>query len=331
MAAGYAPALRNAIDLLVTAKGQLSLFDLYELIRSAPQSIAQSNNEDWQKNSLCFQCILEGDDKPKNELQRHDFEMAARYWLSEFPNLAEKTRSIIVSTFTVMADGFLRGSLRELFCTSMNFAPELSLEGAVILLDIPVKEYGETGQLSQVLFKYIWQQAIERRDLSQNSRPVFLWADESQNFITSYDREFQSTARSSRACTVYLTQNLPNYYAELGGGDKAKVEADAFLGNLQTKIFHANGDNTTNQWAADLFSKSWQMRGSVNQGYASGGVSGGQTSSESLEYDVLPQELSLLRKGGPETGFVVESLIFQGGRVWNATGKTYIRTNFNQE
>ena len=321
--------LRNAIDLLIAARGKVSLPDLYEIIRSAPLSVEQSNDENWQKNSLCFQLIVEGDAKPKDSMRQHDFEMAARYWLSEFPNLAEKTRSIIVSTFTGMADGFLRGTLRELFCTSMNFAPDLSSEGAIILLDFPIKEYGELGQLAQVLFKYIWQQAMERRDTAANHRPVFLWADESQYFITAYDREFQSTARSSRACTVYLTQNLPNYYAELGG-EKNKAEADAFLGNLQTKIFHANGDHTTNSWAADLFAKSWQLRGNTHTGYSAGGASAGQGASESLEYDVLPQQFSTLRKGGPDNNFAVEALIFQGGRVWSATGKTFIRTFFNQ-
>ncbi len=323
--------LRNAIDLLAVAKGKVSLPDLYDLVSSAPQSIAESNNEDWQKRSFCFQAILEGDHKAVEPMRKRDFEMAARYWLSEFPKLAEKTRSIIVNTFTTMADGFLRGTLRELFCTSMNFAPEMSLEGAVILLDLPVKEYGELGQLSQVLFKYIWQQAIERRDTSANHRPVFLWADESQNFITSYDREFQSTARSSRACTVYLTQNLPNYYAELGG-EKSRSEADAFLGNLQTKIFHANGDHTTNKWASELFAQSWQLRGNMNTGFSeTGGATGGQGASESLEYDVLPQEFSTLRKGGHVNGLCVDAIIFQGGRVWNRTGKTFIKSTFTQE
>lgn len=37
---------------------------------------------------------------------------------------------------------------------------------------------------------------------------------------------FQTTARSSRVATVYMTQNLPNYYdafgADSGGRDRAK-------------------------------------------------------------------------------------------------------------
>jgi hypothetical protein len=139
----------------------------------------------------------------------------------------EETRSVIVSTFTSMADCFLRGMLRKLFCTTQDFKPEDTFDGRIIILNLPVKEHNELGQFSQVLFKYIWQRAVERRipplitpqQAEQTIRPVFLWADESQFFANSYDALFQSTARSSRACTVYLPQNLPSYFAAFGGAN----------------------------------------------------------------------------------------------------------------
>ena len=65
-----------------------------------------------------------------------------------------------------MAASTLR--LRELFCTTTNIVPELTHEGAVIVLDLPVKEHAEIGQLSQTLFKYIWQRASERRDVRRH-------------------------------------------------------------------------------------------------------------------------------------------------------------------
>ena len=119
----------------------------------------------------------------------------------------------------------LRGLLRDLFCTDLTFTPEDTFNGKIIILNLPVKEFNELGQFAQVLFKFIWQRAVERRisaDMSREAaqaavRPVFLWADESQFFVNSYDALFQSTARSSRACTVYLTQNLPSYFSAFGG------------------------------------------------------------------------------------------------------------------
>ena len=82
--------LRNAIDVLSVAKGSVSLPDLYELIQSAPKSIEESNSEDWQQSSLCFRCIVDGDGKEKDSIRQNDFAMAARYWLTEYPTLAEK-------------------------------------------------------------------------------------------------------------------------------------------------------------------------------------------------------------------------------------------------
>ncbi len=93
--------------------------------------------------------------------------------------------------------------------------------------------------------------------------PIFLFADEAQFFVSSYDMEFQSTARSARAATVYITQNLPSLYARIGGRHPQDV-ADALIGNFQTKIFHSNTDHRTNQWAADMIGRELKRRGSAN-------------------------------------------------------------------
>jgi hypothetical protein len=330
--------LRNTVDLITISTGRISLMEMYEVIISAPHDFEELGSKEWQESSFCFQLIKEGEDIDKSQSKKLDFEFTARYWLNEFPSLAEKTRSIIVSSFTSMADCFLRGVLRDMFCTTTNILPEFTHEGAIILLDLPVKEYGELGQYAQVLFKYVWQQSAERRDVRQNPRPVFLWVDEAQYFITSYDQKFQTTARSSRACTVYLSQNLPNYYAAMGGAN-ARDKTDSFLGNLQTKIFHANGDSVTNAWAAELLAKTWQYRKSVNNSVSKDsshffpevtGIQESHSLSESLEYQVLPHMFTTLRKGGFQNNLEVDAIIFQGGRIWRHTGKNYIVTSFSQ-
>lgn len=71
-------------------------------------------------------------------------------------------------------------------------------------------------------------------------------------FINSHDVKFQTTARSSRACTVYLTQNLPNYISALG-----ENLTYSLLGNLQTKIFHQNSETKTNKYASEIIGKNW--------------------------------------------------------------------------
>jgi hypothetical protein len=140
---------------------------------------------------------------------------------------------------------------------------------------------------------------------------------------------------------VYLTQNLPSYAAALGshGGREA---AEAFLGNLQTKIFHANGDPSTNQWAADSIGKSRMFR--LNAGISEGlrgesGTSSNRSAGGTLdfEYAIQPQEFTLLRSGGLENDLLVDAVIFQGGRRWSVTHKgqekpqNFIVHSFSQE
>lgn len=338
--------LRNAIDLITISTGQVDLPAIYRVITTAPLSVAEAADETWQKESVCFALIEHAQSQASEKKREQDFDLTRNYWLREFPSLAGDTRSIIVSVFTSMADCFMRGIFRDLFCTDLNFSPEDSFKGRIIILDLPVKEYNELGQFAQVLFKFVWQRAVERRvppgisrtQAEQTIRPVFLWADESQFFVNSYDALFQSTARSSRACTVYLTQNLPSYHANLPGHN-ARAEADAFLGNLQTKIFHANGDPSTNNWASESIGKTKQLRFSGNmtesQGARAASAQHSAGGNQVFDYLIQPQEFTVLRTGGQENECKVDAVIFQGGRRWLSPGKepkpqNYLRHVFPQ-
>ena len=313
--------LRNAIDLLVIATGELDLPYLYRVVTSAPTSLAEVDDPRWQKNSECHALLEVAASRAAG--REGDLAITRAYWLREFASLATETRTSIVSMFTSMADCFLRGMLRELFCTELNFRPEDCFQGRVILIDLPVKEYYELGIFAQVLFKYVWQRAVERRippeisraQSQETIRPVFLWADESQFFVNAHDALFQSTARSSRACTVYLTQNLPGYESALASSG-GRAAAEAFLGNLQTKIFHANGDPRTNNWAADSIGRTRQLQFNtgLNQAEISRASQQSTGAGTTVEHVVQPQEFTELRTGGVENGGIVDAIIFQGGR-----------------
>ena len=333
--------LRNAVDLVKISKGSLSLVDLYKVINSAPQKPSdtkviktedgQEKNTDWMENSFCAKLLFEAWNKEDlTESQSLDLEIVSDYWMKEFPNLADKTRSIIVSSFTSLADMFLRGTLRELFCTKTNIFPEFTHEGSLILIDLPVHEYGKIGQYAQAIFKFIWQKSTERREKTEDLRPVFLWADEAQFFINSHDVKFQTTARSSRACTVYLTQNLPNYINSLG-----ENLAYSLLGNLQLKVFHQNSDPKTNEYASHVVGKIWQDSISTNvnrQDLEREGRAGtGSSYSQIVEYDLLPVEFTKLKKGGYESNLLVEGIVYQGGRIWQANKKSFLKVSFSQD
>jgi hypothetical protein len=338
-------AIRNPIDLLSTARGRITIPDMRQVLISAPTSLEQKASAEWRARSLCYQCLSEAYQRPKSNRQQADLEIVADYFLFEYPTLAEKTRSVVVSSVTSLADVLVRGVLRDLFCADTNITPEATIDGKIILLDFPVKEWGEVGRIAQVIWKYAFQRAIERRNVAENGRPVFLWADEAQHFITSYDMEFQTTCRSSRVATVYLTQNVSNVYAALGGQEKGRAEAASLFANLNTKVLLANGDPVTNEWAASLIGRSRQYMASGNSSRSNedswASVLGldalaqpTNTSagfSEVFEHEVQPGAFTQLRTGGPANDWEVDAIVFQNGRRFRASGKTWLPVTFEQK
>jgi len=326
--------LRNTIDLCLIASGTVSVPLIHDVIMSAPKSLEEIDTEEWKKKSTCWKLLLQGHSKNLDKWVKLDFDSTAAFWLEEYPSLAEKTRSSVLSTLTSMMDIFLRRPFRMLFCEPPSdprkiAKPELTHRGAIIIMNLPVKEFGDAGRAAQVVYKYLWQQAVERRQMVPGKTiPVFLWVDEAQNFVTEYDMQFQATARSTMACTVYLTQNIPNYYAEMGG-EQSKYRVDSLIGNLQTKIWHANSDPMTNEQAAETIGKSWQTRQSSGQSYGADNYNLSEGKSESFDYDVPPQFFTKLRKGGRLNNKTVDAIIFQNGRMWK-NKKTYLFTQFKQ-
>lgn len=307
------------------------MVELYELITSAPQNPEQLRSESWQKNSFCMKCVREAETRKKSEQQRHDFAICARFWLAEFPTLSDRTRSIILSTFTSLADVLLRGLAHELLCTKTSIVPEFAHEGAVIMLGVPIKQFDVVGLTIQAIFKLLFQRSVERRDLSKHGTGVFLWIDEAQWSICRNDPLFQTTARSARCASVFLTQNIGNLHAAIG-----KPATDTLVGNLTTKFIHCNTDAATNEWASNLFAKTYQYRTSSGTSTRDGDFGNGTTSHntgghEALEHQVIPVEFSQLRKGGPENDWCVDAFVFEGGRRWKASGRNHLRVTFKQK
>jgi hypothetical protein len=331
---------RNCTDLLIWATGHVSVPDLYQLVISAPISREQARSEEWKKSSFCYYCLNEATKRPLTEDQKEDLAHVADFFMIEFAQIAEKTRGIINSTFSSTVDVLNRGLLRKLFCTDTNVTPEIVEGGEILVLALPIMEFGQVGQMAQAIWKYAFQRHIARRDVLASPRPVFLWIDEAQHFLTSHDMMFQTTCRSYRVATVLLSQNVSNFYAALGGGEKAKAEADSLFGNLNTKLFHANGDPVTNKFAAETIGQTRQFMinasSSQNGDWMDASSIGGrqqQSSSginESYQYDVPPHAFTTLRTGGYAHNGNVDAMIFQSGRRFRSSGRPWMPITFIQ-
>ena len=190
-------------------------------------------------------------------------------------------------------------------------------------MDIPITEYGDAGRLIQVILKRIFQNEIVQREVVDSTQPVFLWADEFQNFTTKFDRAFMNIQRKYKGCTVFLTQTIGNIGDELGNIQAAKN----LIGQFQTAIFHANADPETNSYAADRIGRTYQTRTGIN---ANEFMGAGVAMNPTYAYQVEPTELLALRTGGRINELIVDAIIVKSGKSF-ASNRNFARVAFSQK
>jgi TraM recognition site of TraD and TraG len=332
----------NLVDLPLFAEIPVSLPLLADIVASAPLSAEQAVNEKWKAESACGKILKEADDATKNAEAgiREDFMRCQKYWAVEFPNLSEKTRSIITLTFSMLVKPLITRPLRQIFSADTNITPEAAFEGKIIIVDLPVQEFRLVGRIANLAWKYCFQVAVLRRTQPKDAylRPVFLWADEAQNFVSKFDSEYQAVARSAGGCTVYLTQNRESFRRALKNNDAV----DSLLGNLQAKFFCQNSGET-NEWAARLLGERWVKITSTNAGQSrndalptmsqQGSFNAGITRSDQRRYFVEPAVFTTLKRGGPHYDFQVQAVVYNGGHLFENGGEKlpYKLITFNQK
>jgi hypothetical protein len=116
---------------------------------------------------------------------------------------------------------------------------------------------------------------------------------------------------------------------------------NSLFGNLNTRIFHANGDNKTNEWMAEVIGRTRVLVASANTSQdptdsVSGmfGIGPLRTSSgvsEVFEFEVPPATCTKFRTGGPANNWLADSIIFSNGSCFHATGRPYLFCTFSQK
>ncbi|WP_375445947.1 type IV secretory system conjugative DNA transfer family protein [uncultured Fibrella sp.] len=350
--------ISNSIDLCKLAYGRVTIQNLYAIVNTIPKEgqEAPSPDEPTKAFNLAFDAaranVMAQIDKWTATLDATSqerfaddgvYEMAlldalpdARllkfvdgFFVDTFIPLSQKTRSVIDASCVAFLYRLLREPFYSLFCRyASTVTPEDCFKGKVVLINLPILTYRKAGRDAQLMVKYCFQRAWQRRDVHKNPRPVFLWVDESQHLLLDKDAEFLTTARSSRIATVFLTQNLPNYLGMMSG-DRAEHRVRSLLGNFGTKILHASSDSETNEWYSrligDAFFEDVSESTTVAQNFS-------QTRGRSLKLErlVRPEEFSRLLTGGPKNGLRVEAYIHRQGDVF-PNGYNHMKLTFKQE
>lgn len=350
--------LSHAFPLLLLAYGTLRMRDLDRFIASAPRSPAEANSPEWIAESFCSKTLMRAGTLAKEALDRREKDSYAvqiitehgDFFLEEVPRLDNRPRSSIEATLTNLTYPFLAGKLAELFCTTTTVTPTLCRDGKIIVMDLPVLKYGAAGAVAQTLFKYLFGLAMQNTKVDARTRPVFLFADEAQFFLNSADADLLSTARSSKTCIVYITQDLPTYYAKLGRN--ARDVAESILSKFGTRIFHANTSRETNQAAAELIGKveKFHLTQTRSKGRTSGGggnrhdqgggfhgqdgaaTTVGESTAGYLDYEIPPDHFATkLRTGSQNHAHKVDGIVIRNGRTWKQTRRHWVQAEFQQQ
>lgn len=319
--------LRACIGVLLLAGADITLENVRELIATSPRSPEQVKDKKWQYETFCGDMLWQAKQAAITARERHDFEMSYRFFTKEFAGLAERTRSSITAHVTGTIDPLMHGVAWELLSTDTTITPEATYkEGKIILINLPVQLFHETGKLVAHVFKYMMQRSIVHRDVTEYPRPVFIWGDEAHYWISETDPVFMAVARRNRCSVVYLTQNLSQFTAVMG-----HETTHSLIGNFTTRFFLAQSDHYTNQHAADLISQGFRTlynystgRNDQQQAHMSAG------GSEALHYRVLPAEFITLRTGGPPNGMKVDAYVFKSGTPFAATGEPFMKLTLDQ-
>ena len=205
--------IANTIELIMLAYGTLTVQKLYDVAQTIPKGVDamrsdQGTQEKTGLGSGAFQHAYatasdivdkliaawqaEQPTEKLSVMNEREFEEAAcndiqqaktfkaihQFFIESFIPLSSKTRAIV----DMYLIGFLYRLLQEpvysLFCRhKSNITPDdCYTKGKVIVINLPVKRFNKVGRDIQIMIKYIWQRAMERRKPEKHMRSVLLWA-----------------------------------------------------------------------------------------------------------------------------------------------------------
>lgn len=328
----------HAVVLLLQALQAVTPNAIQQILLTAPQNGRDIQSPAW-KEGYCNRILSSAYEKQKDDVQQHDYEQAAAYFLQEWPAMADRTRGSILTGIQSILSLMNSGVCRELFFSVTNVTPGLCLsERKIVLVDFPPDEFGDLGLVANMGLKMCWQKAILRRQATAETPIAVIWGDESSLWFAKNDVDFLSRCRQSRGALVYLSQSMHAYKAVLPG-DKSEALVNSLLANFSHKLCFALGDYETAEWAADLCGKELQtlMGGGTQQPqlqawqWHAPDVQQSASFNEQYEYIARPEMfLNGLRTGGRENNLCVDAILVRSGLPFN-TGYNVLPVTFQQE
>jgi type IV secretory pathway TraG/TraD family ATPase VirD4 len=335
--------LRAALVVLSNADEPISIISLHKLIASLPLEEGAVESKEWQTSSECSRILEQVKERYRSlsESSKSDLDVAVVHLLSKWASLDYRTRSNIESTWSGMASRFVYDPFRSLFCSGrFDFTPEkITHEGKILIVDMPALEYGRhTSRVCQVLIKLIFQRAWSRHQYKPGCcNGAILFQDEFPFLMHRDEQHFHTVCRSSAVAPICACQNILTMAAEEFGENTPGSRTLGFLGLFGTKVFMANNEMQTNEYAASQIGREWRFIEGWNAGEGQHSNSHmGVSGSKQLANLIEPISFTSLMKPSAENK-LAEGIVYMSGRSFNATktptrpqGLPYLRVHFSR-
>lgn len=194
---------------------------------------------------------------------RHPDTESCLEFFQEWFEMAEESRSGVLSHLTNMLDPFLMEPYKSVFSgrSTMRISDMVD-QGRILYVAMQTADKEAMARVVGTFVKLEYFREVLKRPGKE--RPSLFLCDEFQVFFTDSqgkgDADFFERSRQSNHVNLIATQNLPALLKQA----KNRATIDNLLGNCATKIFLRNGDRETNQYASTLIGQTIGSTASTN-------------------------------------------------------------------
>ena len=330
--------IENSIVIVKLATGTVSPADLLAFINNAATSLAEMHSEEF-KRSLHYQFLGRAYAREKSPADTFDCELATSYFTTEFPKMAERTKTSIIAVVMNILHIFNSGNNRLLFATDSTISPDVMDEGKWVFVNQPISSGGEEAAFSLGVWRFLTQFHAMKRDPGMDNPPLIIHVDEFHNTINAYDTRFLGECRKFSSCMIACSQSKASFVANMRG-NAAEAQVDALLNNFSHKVIHALGDIDSARWASEIAGQAMQLNLSGSEQMNAGGLfdtwmgNGVWTGSLSETMRPLLEPHAFmhgLRTGGAKNGYLCDAVVIRSGELFESTRLPYLKTAFFQE
>lgn len=329
----------SAVEAVRQGAGRVTIPDLLEFITTAPYSTATLSDPGLRaafEQKFHYRTMQAAAARPKTTIEQNDWEVVLAFWSNEFIHMDEKPRSSGLSGVMNTMHAGCTGLARELTGTTSDFTPAAIDNGASILVQMPVAQYGPTGRYVAGGLMHLLQRHVLARRWEPGGYFNVLVCDEFQESVTEECGRYIAMCRSHGGCMLTATQTVHSEYGRMPG-HAGHHKADALRSNYGLHIFHLV-DPDTAEAASKLLGQRLQVTysgGSPDCSDAWELMTGRARPHINYTEHWLPvlqpsAFYTNVRTGGPANRFLVDAVAVRPGEPFR-DGELYQRMTFQQD